>query len=124
MRRTILIYGLAMAALVGLLKLVEYKYFVSELPLEYYIGMVALLFAALGIWVGLKMTRVKVIDTAAPFEIDNAMLVKLGISKREIRVGTTTTDLILGDVQPVGKKRMPAADWARGTSVPDDSSFA
>lgn len=48
---------------------------------------------------------------------------KLGISKREIRVGTTTTDVILGDVQPVGKKLMPAADWARGTSVPDDSNF-
>ena len=46
---------------------------------------------------------------------------RLGISKREIRVGTSTTDVILGDVQPVGKKLMAAADWARGTTLSDDA---
>ena len=39
----------------------------------------------------------------------------LDVGKREVRVGTATTDVLLGDVQPVGKKAMPAADWARGT---------
>lgn len=48
---------------------------------------------------------------------------RLGVAKREIRVGTTTTDVILADVQPVGKKLMPAADWARGTSMPDDATL-
>lgn len=86
MRRTIIIYGISMAFLVGLLKLVEYQYFVREIPLEYYIAVVAILFTALGVWVGLRFTRVKVIDTSAPFELDEAMLRKLGISKREHEV--------------------------------------
>jgi methionyl-tRNA formyltransferase len=44
--------------------------------------------------------------------------------KNEVRVGTTTTDLVLGDVQAVGKKRMPAADWARGTTFDAEPEFA
>jgi methionyl-tRNA formyltransferase len=42
----------------------------------------------------------------------------LGVGKREVRVGTATTDVVLGDVQPFGRKRMPAADWARGATFP------
>jgi methionyl-tRNA formyltransferase len=38
----------------------------------------------------------------------------LAISKREVRVGTGTTDVTLGIVQPDGKKPMVAADWGRG----------
>ncbi|MCW2831605.1 MAG: methionyl-tRNA formyltransferase [Aeromicrobium sp.] len=49
---------------------------------------------------------------------------RIGITKREVRVGTTTTDLVLGDVQAVGKKRMPAADWARGTAFAGDPVFS
>ena|SRR5260221_13092484 len=88
MRRTILIYGIAMAALVALLKLVEYKYFVRDIPLEFYIGLVAVLFTALGIWAGLRLTRpkIKVIDTSLPFELDQNALDQLGISKREYEV--------------------------------------
>jgi len=86
MRRTIIIYGVAMALLVGLLRLVEYKYFVREIPLEFYIGLVAILFTILGIWAGLRLTRPKVIDTSAPFELDPHNLERLGISKRELEV--------------------------------------
>ena len=88
MRRTIIIYGLAMAVLIGLLKLVEYQYYVRDLPLEFYIGVIAALFTALGIWAGLRLTRreVKIIDTSLPFELDESNLRKLGISKREHEV--------------------------------------
>jgi DNA-binding CsgD family transcriptional regulator len=88
MRRTILIYGIAMAVLVAGLKLIEYKYFVRDIPLEFYIGLVAVLFTALGIWAGLRLTRpkIKVIDTSLPFEIDQGNLHRLGISKREYEV--------------------------------------
>ncbi len=88
MRRTILIYGLAMAALIAVLKLVEYKYFVRDIPLEFYIGLVAVLFTALGIWAGLRLTRpkIKVIDRSLPFERDQKELDRLGISKREYEV--------------------------------------
>lgn len=88
MRRTILLYGVAMAALLGLLKLVEYKYFVRDIPLEFYIGVVAVLFTGLGIWAGLRLTRPKVVEVAVngPFERDDEAVKKLGISKREFEV--------------------------------------
>jgi methionyl-tRNA formyltransferase len=49
---------------------------------------------------------------------------RIAVGKREVRVGTATTDVVLGDVQAVGKKRMPAADWARGTSIDVEAAFA
>jgi methionyl-tRNA formyltransferase len=45
----------------------------------------------------------------------------LEVTKRSVRVGTATVSLELGQVQPPGKKPMPAADWARGTSFDDRS---
>ncbi|PFG43244.1 methionyl-tRNA formyltransferase [Isoptericola jiangsuensis] len=38
----------------------------------------------------------------------------LRAGKQEVLVGTATHAVALGDVQPVGKKPMAAADWARG----------
>lgn len=88
MQRTIIIYGLAMAGLLGLLKLVEYKYLVRDIPLEFYIGVIAVMFTALGIWAGLRLTRPKLVEVmvAGPFERDDAAVKKLGISKREFEV--------------------------------------
>lgn len=76
-----------------------------------------------GAWTLLGGERVKI----GPATIaDDRTLVpgQLQVGKREVRVGTTTTDLVLGDVHAFGKKRMPAADWARGTSFADDAAFA
>jgi DNA-binding NarL/FixJ family response regulator len=88
--RTIIIYGLAMAALIAVLKLVEYKYFVRDIPLEVYVGMIAVMFTSIGVWAGLRLTRPKVVreivETNAPFRLDEANLQKLGISKREYEV--------------------------------------
>ena len=39
---------------------------------------------------------------------------RLEIGKHEVLVGTGTTPVRLGEVQAVGKRRMAAADWARG----------
>src|SRR6478672_9154463 len=85
-RKTILIYAAAMAVLIGLLKFVEYRFFVRDIPLEFYVGTVAIMFTALGIWAGLRLTRPKVIDSGAPFELDAANLRQVGISKREYEV--------------------------------------
>jgi methionyl-tRNA formyltransferase len=40
------------------------------------------------------------------------------VGKRDVRDGTATTDGLLGEVQPVGRKAMAAADWGRGAAVP------
>lgn len=86
MRRTIIIYGVAMAVLLGLLKFFEYRYFVRDIPLEFYIGAVAVMFTALGIWAGLRLTRPKIVEVSAPFALDEKNLQKLGLSKREYEV--------------------------------------
>jgi DNA-binding CsgD family transcriptional regulator len=86
MRRTILIYGVAMAVLIGLLKFVEYRFIVRDIPLEIYVGVVAATFTGLGIWAGLRLTRPKVIETGTPFILNESNLRKVGISKREYEV--------------------------------------
>ena len=54
-------------------------------------------------------------DSDAPALDPGAVLV----SKHTVHVGTGTVPVRLGDVQAVGKKQMPAADWARGVRPPD-----
>ena len=86
MRKTILLYGGAMAVLVGVLKYFEYSFFVKDLSAEMYIGAIAVLFTALGIWAGRKLTRTKVIVTDPNFVLDPHRLDRFGISKREYEV--------------------------------------
>lgn len=88
MWKTILLYSVIMALLIFLLKMVEYSYVIKELSIEFYIGLVAVLFTAVGIWGGLKLTTPKkiVITTSAPFIFDEQQQKQLGISKRELDV--------------------------------------
>lgn len=91
-KRTIIIYGLALAALTALLKWVEYRYFVRDLSMEVYVGIIALFFTALGIWAGIKIiggkkTVIKeVMVPANEFTLNEAEMKKLGISPREYDV--------------------------------------
>lgn len=86
MRKTIFLYGIAMAVLVGLLKAVEYRYLVRDISTEMMIGMIAVLFAALGVWAGRRLTRTKVVVSYPDFRRDEAQMSRLGISKREYEV--------------------------------------
>ena len=52
-----LIYGLCGGLLIAVLKLIEYRFIVVEHSIENYGGLTALMFAGLGIWLGLKLTR-------------------------------------------------------------------
>lgn len=48
----------------------------------------------------------------------------LSAGKREVRVGTATCAVVLGEVVAPGKRPMPAADWARGARLPDGERLA
>jgi len=85
-RKTIFIYGVALAVLVGVLKFIEYRFFISDLSLEAYVGIVAVFFTALGIWAGLRLTRRKAIPASSDFTLNESELQRLGISKREYEV--------------------------------------
>jgi methionyl-tRNA formyltransferase len=65
----------------------------------------------------LKLGPASVASAASPASTDADSPLAPGellIGKNAVLVGTATTSLRLGTVQPAGKKPMPAADWARG----------
>lgn len=93
MRKHVLLYGLVGGALIALLKVVEYRYLVIERSFEIYAGIVAALFAATGIWLGLKLTRHKetvvvreVPVPASPFSLNTKKFEELGLTPREFEV--------------------------------------
>ncbi|MEQ1587618.1 MAG: response regulator transcription factor [Cyclobacteriaceae bacterium] len=86
MKRTVILYGLALAGLVFLLKYLEYRLIVHDLSIEFYVGLVALFFTGLGIWAGLKLTRKQVVMGGPEFILNESELQRLGISKREHEV--------------------------------------
>jgi methionyl-tRNA formyltransferase len=45
---------------------------------------------------------------------------ELRVDRNSVYVGTGTVPVRLSDVQPQGKRRMPAADWARGLRAASD----
>jgi NarL family two-component system response regulator LiaR len=85
-RRTIVLYGLSLAVLVGVLRLIEYRFFVRDLSLEFYVGAIAVLFTGLGIWAGRRLTRRKSIVINPDFRFNQTEISRLGISPRELEV--------------------------------------
>jgi DNA-binding CsgD family transcriptional regulator len=87
-KKTVLLYGLIGGLAIALLRFAEYRFLVIEHSLEIYGGLVAVLFSALGIWLGLKLTRQKVVEVpvSAPFELNQSRLAELGITPRELEV--------------------------------------
>ena len=84
---TIVLYGLALAALVFVLKYIEYRYLLRDLRVEVYIGVVAVLFTALGIWMGSKLlAQKKEARAEAPHRPDEEASRRIGISGRELEV--------------------------------------
>ena len=49
---------------------------------------------------------------------------EVAATKRAVRAGTASGDVVLGQVQPQGKRPMDAADWARGVRLEPGEKFA
>ena len=94
MRKHVLLYGLLAGVLIAALRLIEYRWLVLEHSVEIYGGLVAAVFASLGIWLGLKLTRrietvvVREVMVASPvnFVRDQNKLESLGITPRELEI--------------------------------------
>jgi NarL family two-component system response regulator LiaR len=94
MKKHIFIYGLCGGALIVLLKFVEYRFLVVEHSIEIYGGLIALLFAVLGIWLGLKLTKTKetivvkevLLSSPQTFTLNEVRLRELGITRRELEI--------------------------------------
>jgi DNA-binding CsgD family transcriptional regulator len=101
-KKTVILYGILGGVLIAVLKTVEYRYLVLEHSLEIYGGIVALIFSALGIWLGLKLTRTREtvvvrevpvhvevrvpVPVQTPFARNDAQLGQLGITPRELEI--------------------------------------
>jgi NarL family two-component system response regulator LiaR len=57
MKRHVVIFGLVGGVLIATLQYTEYRFVVIEHSVELYGALVAILFAAFGIWLGLRITR-------------------------------------------------------------------
>ncbi|MEP2990605.1 MAG: LuxR C-terminal-related transcriptional regulator [Parasphingorhabdus sp.] len=79
----ILIYGLLLAVSAFGLQWLQYQYFLKAYPVEIYIILIAVGFAGLGVWVGVKLTTRNKSDN---FIRNDAALKSLGISNRELEV--------------------------------------
>ena len=90
MKKHILIYGVCGGLLIVALRFIEYRFLIIEHSIEIYGGLVAAIFAAVGIWLGLKLTRRKetvvvreVPVPAQPFRVNQTRLQELGLTQRE-----------------------------------------
>jgi len=96
----VLIYGVTGGVLIILLRLIEFRFLVIEHSIEIYGALIAALFAGLGIWLGLKLTRkeevvllkeVEVVKEvpvpiSGPFTINEEQQRQLGITRRELEI--------------------------------------
>jgi len=57
MKRHVLIFGLVGGLLIATLQYTEYRFVILSHSVELYGALVAILFAAFGIWLGLRITR-------------------------------------------------------------------
>jgi DNA-binding CsgD family transcriptional regulator len=106
MKRHALIFGLVGGLLIATLQYTEYRFVVIEHSVELYGALVAILFAAFGIWLGLRITRRRVTiretiretvvvkevlvpaAAPAPFAPNTAKQQSLGITARELEILT------------------------------------
>lgn len=87
-----IIFGAVAGLLIAALKFIEYRWLIVAHSVEIYGALVAAVFAGVGIWLGLKLTREKVVvkevqvPAAADFVRDEARVAELGLTPRELEI--------------------------------------
>lgn len=105
----IILYGLILAILVFLLKWFQWKFLIVDNSIEIYIGLIAIFFTILGIWLATQLTKPKIekviiekevfIPQTEDFTINEIELKKLNLTNREYEIlqlvanGHSNTDI-------------------------------
>jgi DNA-binding CsgD family transcriptional regulator len=93
--RRVLLFGAAAGVLITAMRFVDYRFLIIEHSVEIYGAIVAALFAAVGIWLGLTPTKEKIVEKrieievpvpAGPFVFNQAKADELTLTPREIEV--------------------------------------
>ena len=92
----VLAYGLSLAVLLLLLKWLEFRFIIIDHAFEIYIGFIAIIFTALGVWLALKLARPRVETVVVEKEVyvpaepasqpEVPAGINPGLSKRELEV--------------------------------------
>jgi two-component system, NarL family, response regulator LiaR len=91
-----IIYSISLAFLLFLLKWLELRFIIFDHSFEIYIGFIALIFTALGIWLALKLSKPKIKTIVVEKEVyvnrnenfvpDTSLISQLELSKRELEI--------------------------------------
>src|ERR1700677_3645505 len=91
-----IVYSVSLAFLLFLLKWLEIRFIIFDHSFEIYIGCIAIIFTALGIWLALKLSKPKIetvvvekevyIERNENFVLDRSAVSQLGLSKRELEI--------------------------------------
>ena len=92
----IILYGLILATLVFALKWLQWKFLIVDNAVDIYVGLIAVFFTLLGIWVATQLVKPKVktvilekeilVTPSEEFTIDETELNKLNLNNREYEV--------------------------------------
>ena len=91
-----IIYSISLAFLLFLLKWLELRFIIFDHSFEIYIGFIAVIFTALGIWLALKLSKPKIetvvvekevyVQRNENFVLDTSLVAQLELSKRELEI--------------------------------------
>src|SRR5882724_11883463 len=91
-----IIYSISLAFLLFLLKWLELRFIIFDHSFEIYIGFIAIIFTALGIWLALKLSKPKIetivvekevyVTRNENFVLDASLVSRLELSKRELEI--------------------------------------
>ena len=91
-----ILYSISLAFLLFLLKWLELRFIIFEHSFEIYIGIIAVIFTALGIWLALKLSKPKIetvvvekevyVNRNENFVLDTSLVSQLELSKRELEI--------------------------------------
>jgi NarL family two-component system response regulator LiaR len=91
-----IVYSISLAFLLFLLKWLELRFIIFDHSFEIYIGFIAVIFTALGIWLALKLSKPKIETVVVEKEVyvnrnedfvpDKSLVSQLELSKRELEI--------------------------------------
>ena len=94
--KAIIVYSISLAFLLFLLKWLELRFIIFDHSFEIYIGFIAVIFTALGIWLALKLSKPKIetvvvekevyVNRNENFVLDTSLVSQLELSKRELEI--------------------------------------
>ena len=94
--KAIIVYSISLAFLLFLLKWLELRFIIFDYSFEIYIGFIAIIFTALGIWLALKLSKPKIetivvekevyVTRNENFVLDTSLVSQLELSKRELEI--------------------------------------